>query len=469
MSSVPQREHFYCAFPYLDAEDDSLQFGPLVLQHKRKVMSTENTEGRLLEVMDLFRFHTGKPIKAGFYATLSYADWEGPHRDVALRAIVDFIRYSILRPDQFVSPDLSYTDFYTIYLAFESDIGPVFAGWRNFDQWMPPSVGADERFDLPMPPQVVAGRRLIYPPFQLMHPSLRLPEDVSEEIAFLESLFDDSLEFEGDKDIINQLLLAIRWYNASFKDVPGVSGSPLVYMATAFETLFDSPAGNIQAALAHDLRFLFFDNRYVQDWIKQFYDARSRIVHRGYAPSVRFRVGNEEHLDLVYWARVIFRICVRTLLHQRREVATSEVVHAFVPNSKRLQRIAGILRSQDISFPEKLAWTPLLKEIENLHLTSFDHGSEKNYPDISFIGRTLLTEFIESAPSDSAVIDLAECIVGEEDWSSTPEGRSRVCELYGQLEQLLMVEIGQSESLDELRKAILQYARYAKNLQYVDG
>ena len=459
-SSNNSSEFIYCTFPYLDSNQDTLEFGSLTLHHKRCIPAEQ---GELEDVIDMFRSHTDKPIEAGFYAGLPRPIWKSPTSQT-LRTIVSLIRYAVLRPDVISSPEFSYTDFYTVEGFIKRDNTVIHADMRrNFEQQALVAI--------------FTGERKIYPPFQLMNsqsafrPSqtsysgLRLPTDIQKELGRLESLLDDEANFEGERDIRNRAILAIRWYNASFKRLPDVSGNSLVCMATAFETLFDTPKEGIKSALAQDIRFLFFGSKSVEEWVRQFYDARSSIVHSGAVTDEDLRVGKSKHFSLVYWARVIFRLCIRTLLAQQEEVLKSHIVEALVPNSKRLRKVRGIL-SQDLPFEEKLVRTSLAKEIDNLHLTFFDIVDESSYPDLSYIGHTLLAKLVEAIPGEAEYLTIAQRIVDESlDWYKTEDSMERVTSLLCDLDESIIVTSSPSEVRGgEILHIVFQYVRYMRKV-----
>ena len=96
-------------------------------------------------------------------------------------------------------------------------------------------------------------------------------------------------------------------------------------------------------------------------WARQFYDARSRIMHEGYAQQLHFvatdsRKVNEGPLyqSLLSYGRQVFQLCLGTLLVGADLAENAGLEEKLVTNQERFQKICKVLADKTIGSRERL-------------------------------------------------------------------------------------------------------------------
>jgi len=136
---------------------------------------------------------------------------------------------------------------------------------------------------------------------------------------------DDEYDIETIK-LAKRIRKSLYWYNESFLSYfSGTRRSisnwdherQLLFLAIAFETLFQPPKSDIQKHLATSLNVLFPDNEFVHKWFNQLYKIRGSIAH-GSSPSIKdleFKPDKEGHLSLLYWSQRISELVLKQSSH----------------------------------------------------------------------------------------------------------------------------------------------------------
>ena len=229
---------------------------------------------------------------------------------------------------------------------------------------------------------------------------------LSGQLANLFS-YEDEYDIETIK-LQHRLRKAIYWYNESCKK--NFSGWPfgqnsfwdlenqILYMAIAFETLFQPSKENIQKHLGISLSVIFPDNELVLKWLSQFYSARSAIVHGSLlkTKAFEFKPDKSEHQSLIYWSRKIFRTCIEATIHQWESARKSGLLKMMTPNRIRINRILGKLRSTKDEVLLKAIPDDIATDIQDLHASRMDIPNESYLEQTHSIGVILCTLAIKS-------------------------------------------------------------------------
>lgn len=138
---------------------------------------------------------------------------------------------------------------------------------------------------------------IVQPPYYLIvnGPLIRM------EPSFLISAFHDVL-FDGKGD--TSLFHSLRWYNLVHTKAAWTTRFvQLVYLCTAFETLFQLPFGRKKKPFRDRLSEIYsgtgVDIPRLKTWADSFYDVRSEIVHSQIVSDLCFEdVGKDSHLEI---------------------------------------------------------------------------------------------------------------------------------------------------------------------------
>lgn len=176
-------------------------------------------------------------------------------------------------------------------------------------------------------------------PYQLM---------VDQQGKVLSHLFFMARAFHS-LDEEKRLIRAMDWFNKSHRADPEVDDyERLTNVAIAFESLFDSPEEKILAALRTGIIALLGETKEMIDWINDFYDKRSKIVHGKEKPTTLYKGkwASEPHLAHIRFARKVFTRCVEAMLTAREKVYTEDLKKELVSNEIRIKEILGTLKNK---------------------------------------------------------------------------------------------------------------------------
>jgi hypothetical protein len=151
------------------------------------------------------------------------------------------------------------------------------------------------------------------------------------------------------RHIGERLFTALKWYNATNRaDVS--ESEAVVNLAIAFESLLDLPTGEKTDRFIDSVSLLLGRVPRLKDWVRQFYDARSRVAHEGKLSQGRFmipRPGKQsEHLvyhPLLVFGREIFRLCVGAITHGAYLAESRDIAAKLKTNSERFEELCRVL------------------------------------------------------------------------------------------------------------------------------
>lgn len=169
----------------------------------------------------------------------------------------------------------------------------------------------------------------------------------------------------------SRIFTALRWFNAANQDANN-DDSAIVNLSIAFEALLSLPADDKTDRLTDAISLLLGRTPRVDIWARQFYDARSRIVHEGRASQLRFiaidsRKVNEGPLyqSLLSYGRQVFQLCLGTLLVGAELAQNAGLEEKLVTNQERFQKICTLLADEKIETRKHFSQIePLVIDIE---------------------------------------------------------------------------------------------------------
>ena|ERR1700685_2754587 len=228
---------------------------------------------------------------------------------------------------------------------------PLAIGWDN--NFAP---GYDGMLNFTKPFWVVAGSRL-YP--QVPHITLNISQDLAADCGrFLQGgtgyelvrLLTDDARHIGER-----LFTALSWYNATNRAEVS-EGEALVNLAIAFESLLDLPTAEKTDRFVDSVSLLLGRVPRLNDWVRQFYDARSKVAHEGKLSQGRFtipRPGKQsEHLvyhPLLVFGREIFRLCVAAITHGAYLAESRDIAAKLKANSEPFEELCRVLDEGSMS------------------------------------------------------------------------------------------------------------------------
>jgi len=169
-------------------------------------------------------------------------------------------------------------------------------------------------------------------------------------------------ESRVDKSFEERLLNSLRWYRRSIS-LTSAEDDSLLHLAIALESLLNLDAGEkITARFVDTVTILLGSTKRLDAWAEQFYQARSKIVHRGAWSNLGFypndsRQGKKEpnearqpHRSLRDFGLRIYRMCLTAIVSGAYLAQRSKLQASFVPNEERMIAIAKAI-SENASGP----------------------------------------------------------------------------------------------------------------------
>lgn len=144
---------------------------------------------------------------------------------------------------------------------------------------------------------------------------------------------------------------ALSWFNAANEH--GLDPDrALLNLAVAFEALLRLPDSSKTERLVDAIALLLGRTERLDDWARQFYDARSRVAHEGRAGDRYFySPGRNKHPSalfgsLMLYGRQIFQLCMSALLVGVDLAENADLQEKFVTNNERFEKICNLLRAE---------------------------------------------------------------------------------------------------------------------------
>jgi len=309
----------------------------------------------------------------------------------------------------------------------------------------------------------------IYPPTRSFW--LNLSQDLFHDILNSDSSSHSPSVYEiFNRSLISSTLemriyTALTWYNrANSLDVQ--EEVALINLAVAFESLLSLEQGpELTKRFRQTVYILLGGVPRLDVWLTQFYNARSKIVHKGRVDDFRFvavdspkkiRGSAKKYRSLVSDGRDIFRLCLRTLLFGSIMAKESNLSSRLFTNQERLEQICRVMSQSDQSGIDKFETArPLVREaseyrfveetgLELKTLIGAVRLASKVFVESGFFAppdmRQLLSDFIES-PSDDDFLGAL----------------SVICQIHNEYSDTSRFEIDDSEEEDRLSTLILLF------------
>ena len=180
--------------------------------------------------------------------------------------------------------------------------------------------------------------------------------------------FRDLFLSEGGEDPENRkrVFVALEWYARSSRDTVTESEA-LLSLAIALESLLGVPEKDaVRERLKAAILTLLGPVPRLGDWVDQFYNTRSEIVHEGVPSELAFLIGAKEqqqkpqkkatssiaHRPLLEYGRGVFRLCLASILSGAALAHRAKLAHLLVNNRERLTNICKTLSNTSL-LPEK--------------------------------------------------------------------------------------------------------------------
>lgn len=164
--------------------------------------------------------------------------------------------------------------------------------------------------------------------------------------------------------LYKRILTSLTWYNRSIlKDIE--EEVALVNLAVAFESLLDLETGEqVTNRFREAVKLLVGGLPRIDSWLIQFYNARSQILHEGYTSKLQFLAIDDPYKkskdpaqvynSLVSYGRLIFRLCLSTILNGALMAEDLGLSAKFYTNQQRLEHICKVLEDTEGTAQDKL-------------------------------------------------------------------------------------------------------------------
>lgn len=365
---IDTREELFsiAIFPYLKTSGP-VQFGPYMFRSTDDLESVSEVQAAAVtEVTRMLYTQNNARVRSASYTVIP------PLHDSGVLQIPELLKrmHSLIAylygttNDQFGGPFLGY-ECATLLVLTPGRVSrflvepehhtildePIAIAWDN--NFAP---GYHGMLDFTKPFWVVAGSRL-YPP--VPHITLNISQDLAADCGqFLQGgtgyelvrlLTDDA------RHIGARLFTALSWYNTTNRaDVS--EGEALINLAIAFESLLDLPTAEKTDRFVDSVSLLLGRVPRLNDWVRQFYDARSRVAHEGKLSQARFTIPcrGKQSAHLVYhpllvFGREIFRLCVAAITHGAYLAESRDIAAKLKANSERFEELCRVLDEGSMS------------------------------------------------------------------------------------------------------------------------
>ena len=208
---------------------------------------------------------------------------------------------------------------------------------------------------------VAKGSRLYGP---LPHPVLNISQDLSRDVLSASERGSYRLLFglmnKSPTRTSSRVFTALRWHNSAHRQATD-DYAAIVHLAIAFESLLGLPHTEKTDRLVDAIALLLGRVPRLDDWARQFYEARSHIVHEGHTENLHFVTDGrssgaqgQRYQSLLVYGRQIFRLCLGTLLVGADLAEQAGLEERLVTNQERFERLCALLASDDLPVNERV-------------------------------------------------------------------------------------------------------------------
>lgn len=158
----------------------------------------------------------------------------------------------------------------------------------------------------------------------------------------------------------SRVFTAIRWYNRANSRHRDEAES-FICLSVALETLLRVPREAKRNRVVDAISLLLGRDPRLEEWAKQFYRARSSVVHEGSLSQASFVVRRATarrqeiaYQSLLAYGREIFQLCLGTVLTGASLSSGADLETKMIANSERFEKIMQILQDSSSSPAERL-------------------------------------------------------------------------------------------------------------------
>lgn len=333
----------------------------------------------------------------------------------------------------------------------ESDFTMGYEGYRNGDTTL----------------WVAAGSR-IYP--ELPHLCLNyhqyLDLDVQRFLSFeknwpFRKLFE---RHELSPDNRRRVFTSLLWYSRSCRATADAA-ERLLALAIALETLLAIDKGErLTERFKEAVTTLVGRFPRLDEWLDQFYSARSSAVHEGRPHQLSFVLSNTKkeklpHRALIMYGRRVFRICLATVLTGVLMTEESQLASLLVHNSERIRDICKALAQEQVSSRDRLM--AVRRQIEELHeceTLSMNLGVEEGFETLMGTARLVLSAYRDCNRNlDSEIERLLTEAISRFD----SDGEQAAHESLTGLTNALRVKVHAEFSQSDVEAVVLRFLEFA--------
>jgi hypothetical protein len=157
-----------------------------------------------------------------------------------------------------------------------------------------------------------------------------------------------------------RVLAALRWYNSAHRESTDEFAA-IVHLAIAFEALLGLPQSEKTERLVDSISLLLGRLPRLDAWARQFYEARSRIVHEGFVEDPRFVATSEtrkeegqRYQSLFSYGTQVFRLCLRTSLVGLELSEDAGLEDRLVTNQERFTKLCALFTDSSVDALDRL-------------------------------------------------------------------------------------------------------------------
>jgi len=176
---------------------------------------------------------------------------------------------------------------------------------------------------------------------------------------------------------LQKYFLSLDWFikaNSNLID----HATALINLSIAFESLLELPADNKTDRLIDAVSMLLGRTKRLNIWAKQFYNARSQIVHEGSLDIQNFKATDSlkkgsglDYQSLLSYGRQIYQLCLSAILTGYDLSKKTKLEEKFITNEERFKKIISLVDDEEIEINEKFEQIDiLLNTIENYRYIS---------------------------------------------------------------------------------------------------
>lgn len=369
---TPQTDYSFAIFPFLKTRD-RVSIGGFTFR------STDDTDGLsteqaayISEIASMLFLQDNLRIRSASYTIVPYINMDYPSDSVEdlmnLQAVVAYCYASPRHEfgDIFLSSEHASMAIFTPSQVLLGLVNPEF----HVDA-IEPQIDweADHRgeikgytglYNFKHAFWAAKGSRLYGPnPHMILNHSQDLGSDLSQmRTARADYRLLNELLRKPSSQRCSHIFTAVRWFNAANSE-SNDHAVAILNLAIAFESLLSLPAEQKTDRLTDAISLLLGRTPRLDIWARQFYDARSRVVHEGCAQQLRFvatdsRKAGEGPLyqSLISYGRKVFQLCLGTLLVGAELAENAGLEDTLVTNQERFKKICMVLSDETIPTSE---------------------------------------------------------------------------------------------------------------------